>query len=378
MGTLSENVNKDRDGGYYAVKGFLYQFDMTIKTILLNPSQDVLFEQLQDISYENFIIQVKHKESQTYAHSKIRKPIVQLLDLHKEDESKKYRLHCYFKNTVSHKKNLSIKELNDILSVEKSNYTAQQKAKFLKCFELYYTEDFITQFDEVISLIESSYSLKDRQEAILHHAMIRSHLLQLSINKDKLQRMINKSNLDSYVIKARKLFFDSGYASYLGREKYERYLKKMYFTVDLNLLNLERLFIVDVYEDLHFSIIAKIMSKIIRKYKRLSKSPPPIFYLRKLSRERTNHFKQLVYDNGDKFNDGTFFDGDRFRIEKFKDDNDCLFKIINEKNLEEVLSANYINEIYHFYLSDYLEIDGAKDRITNIHLEDISQILNII
>lgn len=124
----SKNVNKEeRDGGYYAVKGFLYQFDMTIKTILNNPSQEVLFEQVQDISYENFIIQVKHKESQTYSNSKIRKPVIQLLDLHKGDESKKYRLHCYFRNTVSHKKYLSMDELNDILSNEQSNYTNQQK-----------------------------------------------------------------------------------------------------------------------------------------------------------------------------------------------------------------------------------------------------------
>lgn len=111
--TLKTN-KEDRDGGYYAVKGFLYQFDMTIKAILTNPSEDILFEQIQDISYEDFIIQVKHKESQTYTPSKIRKPIIQLLDLHKHDGNKKYRLHCYFNNMISHKKNLNIKELDEI------------------------------------------------------------------------------------------------------------------------------------------------------------------------------------------------------------------------------------------------------------------------
>lgn len=63
-------------------------------------------------------------------------------------------------------------------------------------------------------------------------------------------------------------------------------------------MNLERLFIVDIYEDVDFSTITNIMSKIIKKYNKQSKSPPPIFYLRKLSKEHTNKFKRDVYDKG--------------------------------------------------------------------------------
>ncbi|PIH57519.1 hypothetical protein [Paenibacillus sp. LK1] len=377
--TVLREKKEERDGGYYAVKGFLYQFDMTIKEVLKNPLQDVLFEQVQDISYEDFIIQVKHKESQVYSPSKIKKPIIQLLDLHKENDRKKYRLHCYFKNTVRHTKKLSINELDIILSDKSSAYSVPQKNKFIESFILCYTDDFVTQFDEVITMIKSQYGLRDNESAIIHHAMIRSHLLQLAINKDKEKRYINKLKLDVYVEDAKKLFFDLGYSNYLGKEKYERYLKSKYFTVGLNLFNLQRLFIIDFEDEIDNSIILTIMARIISKYKRSSKSPPPIFCFRKLSKDRIDKLKQLIFDNGEKFNDGTYFDGDRFRIERFTEKSeDCKFKIIGAKDFCELLSASYINQIFHFYLKEYDDIQAGSHNIVHIHLDEITQIIKII
>ena len=58
---------KEKDGGYYAIKGFLYQFDVTIQEILVNAEKDVQFEQIQDINYDDYVIQIKHKETQEYS-----------------------------------------------------------------------------------------------------------------------------------------------------------------------------------------------------------------------------------------------------------------------------------------------------------------------
>jgi hypothetical protein len=54
------------DGGYYAIKGFLYQFDTAMTMILSNPAVRVGIERKQDIDYQDFVIQVKHKETQDY------------------------------------------------------------------------------------------------------------------------------------------------------------------------------------------------------------------------------------------------------------------------------------------------------------------------
>lgn len=61
------------DGGYYAVKGFLYQYDKTIFEILKNPETEIKFELVQDINYEDYVIQIKHKETQDFYNSKISK-----------------------------------------------------------------------------------------------------------------------------------------------------------------------------------------------------------------------------------------------------------------------------------------------------------------
>lgn len=98
---MNSQVNaapEERDGGYYAIKGFLYQFDITLLEILNNPGTRVQFEQIQDINYDNYVIQVKHKETQDYSDSKIRKPIMQLIDIFNQDNSKKLNLYCHFKD----------------------------------------------------------------------------------------------------------------------------------------------------------------------------------------------------------------------------------------------------------------------------------------
>lgn len=81
-------LEDESDGGYYAIKGFLYQFDSTLMTILINPKSDINFEQVQDIAYEDYVIQVKHKETQTYSESKVRKPIIQLMNLFQKNNQK--------------------------------------------------------------------------------------------------------------------------------------------------------------------------------------------------------------------------------------------------------------------------------------------------
>jgi hypothetical protein len=69
-------MGSNNDGGYYAIKGFLYQFDKTLIEILKNPDAVVMIEHREDIDYRDFVIQVKHKETQDYKYHKIRKPVM--------------------------------------------------------------------------------------------------------------------------------------------------------------------------------------------------------------------------------------------------------------------------------------------------------------
>ena len=69
------------DGGYYAIKGFEYQIDKTILEILKGDDETTIcLEQIQDINSDNYVMQVKYKETQKYTPSKIRNPVIQLME----------------------------------------------------------------------------------------------------------------------------------------------------------------------------------------------------------------------------------------------------------------------------------------------------------
>ncbi|MGA2464246.1 MAG: hypothetical protein ABSH06_07840 [Thermodesulfobacteriota bacterium] len=90
------------DGGFYAIKGFLYQFDKSLIEIIENPENQFVIENIQDINCEDFVIQVKHHSAQDFAPGKIRKSINQILDLFSSNPSKRYCLYCHFKDKEPH------------------------------------------------------------------------------------------------------------------------------------------------------------------------------------------------------------------------------------------------------------------------------------
>jgi hypothetical protein len=52
-------MSEERDGGYYGIKGFLYQFDRILIEVFRNPNTYVAFENRQDIDYEDYVLQMK-------------------------------------------------------------------------------------------------------------------------------------------------------------------------------------------------------------------------------------------------------------------------------------------------------------------------------
>jgi len=59
-------TTRQQNGGYYAIKGFTYQFDKSLLEVLANQSKQIEIEQIQDIGIEGFYIQVKYKETQYF------------------------------------------------------------------------------------------------------------------------------------------------------------------------------------------------------------------------------------------------------------------------------------------------------------------------
>ena len=141
------------DGAYLALKGYCYQFDKTIFEIYNNPDKEINIEQVQDLGFDNYVIQVKHHNTE-YAESQqkalIKKPVIQLLKEFIKDHTKQYVLYIYFKGHLPKEDTLTYEDLEKILSSNSVDYDLALKMNFVKKFKLIYSEDFIKLHTNVI------------------------------------------------------------------------------------------------------------------------------------------------------------------------------------------------------------------------------------
>ncbi|GAA2718419.1 hypothetical protein GCM10009865_54410 [Aeromicrobium ponti] len=378
-GKTVELLEQDRDGGYYAIKGFLYQFDQTIMKVLENQDSEVNFENEQDIDYEDFVIQIKHKETQVYQPSKVKSPIVQLIRLFEKDNSKKFCLYCHFKDTTPHEKVFSLEELNKVLGNKKDDFSQEVKSDFINSFVIKFLHDYEAQFEELLDLIEKTYDLREKEMILYYHAIFRSEIFRLVI-REKSVRCISKAVLDSLISKNQELIFYSIYGNYLSRESYEKLIRKTFFThKTINIPNFERLFIIDANQSWELSDLHNMIHKISSKYYRKDKSPAPFICFRNINAEALNILKQELIDMELTFSDGTCFDGDRFRMEKLLNvsDNNIRVRFIREEYINELISRISIHEIYQFFISNSIDI-SSKHKHIKVQLEEIVQINSIL
>jgi hypothetical protein len=381
----------DKDGGYYAIKGFLYQFDKTIIDILDNPDKQIFVEHIQDINYDDYVIQIKHKETANFVYSKVKEPIIQLLRIFKSDNNKKLILYCYFfdKNPEEYKIS-NVQELNNILKYRDENknkkidleFPKELKEKFIENFTINFSEDYEGQFLIVINKIKTGFSLQDDNEAFLYHSLIRGKLLNLALKENSKDRGISKSDLDKYMRTTKDNIFHLSYKYYLGKDKYIKFIRSKYFTFKSTNINcFERLFIIDCHDYESVTTLHNIINNISKKYFKLGKSPAPYICLKGVKKDTLNEFKMQLLDDNVIFNDGTCFDGDRFRIEKIIEDasnvNKVVVKLLKEDELEKLIKKVTIKEYYHLFLSSPMNF-STEYRQSKVQIENCEDILEII
>lgn len=379
------------DGGSYAIKGFLYQFDKTIIEILNNPNKSIYFEHIQDIDYEDYVIQVKNRSTSTFTNSKIKKPVIQLLGLYKNNTDKKFCLYCYFCDKSPCKYKLtSVEELNKVINYRKQEenvklshlFDDNVRRGFIKNFTIIFSDDYETQFDTVIQKIKTDFNLPSEEDALLYHSIIRSKLLSLATNDNKEERSITKTELENYIDYTQNNIFYSGYRHYLGRSKYIKYVKNRFFTFRrVNINPYERLFVIDCSDSDNYTIIRSIIENIKNRYFKLKKSPAPYICFRGISETHINEIKMSLIDDGIVFSDGTCFNGDKFRIDKLiqkVDKNNVIeVKFINKDKISELMSSIPIKECYHLFKDNPIKFN-SKYREIEVQIEKTEEVLEMI
>lgn len=374
---------KPDEGGYYAIKGFLYQFDKTLIEVLRHPQTTIRFENRQDIDYEEYVLQVKHKETQQYASSKVRKAVEKLIAFFLRDTTKKLYLYCHFKDRTPQDWTLTLAELDSIIGKNgKKRYSRSVRNQFLASFTIRFSEDFETQFKQTLALIKSSFSLPDNETAVLYHSIFRSRLLDLSLGLKPL-RKVRLTDLKMFLDNAEVRVFEGAYSKYVGEEKYSRLIKKTYFTmVTPNIENFERLFLVESDSAVGLGVLVKIAARLSNKFYKKGKSPQPYIAFRSLTEDRLRELKQTLFDVGIHFFDGTHFDGDRFRLNELAgapaSSRVCTLKVVSEHQTPMLVQRVHIQEAFQFFVGDpiQLNVTGDHRRIQVKRTEQILQMIN--
>lgn len=373
------------DGGYYAIKGFTYQFDKTLLEIIENPDQNIEIEQIQDIGLQRYYIQVKHKESQIYSSSKIRKALIQIINCFICDKRNSFSLYCYFRNKVAKKKKLTLIELDGILSTDKGIFNQKDKRDFINKFTLEFADNFDKQFELLIKKIKNCFKLKNDEEAILYHAVFMANLLEIAIKKNPKKRIISYDELKTLATQKEKIIFDIAYCKFLSETKYLSYLKREYFTLKkINIPNEDRLFLIEIDNVIKNNDILQIVTNIRNKYFRKHASPAPYICLfGNISRERLASIKRKLWDKEMFFIDGTNFESDKFRISdliKSLYDNNSreTYKLVLIKNLSILLKRQVIDQIFVFSTTSnktwYKDIKEFKE----FYIKQTKNIIKII
>jgi len=377
------------DGGYYAIKGFEFQIDKTILELFKkNNNAPIFLEQIQDINTNDFVMQVKYRETQKYIPIKIKEPVIQLINEYQEFPKKKYYLYCYFNDVKEGKKNLTSNELDKILGNKKNTFTKSAKDGFLLNFKIHFSKSFQEQFIQVVNIIKSNSGCSNFDEALIHYGSIANYLRKIVANNlDIKRRTCTRSDILALITGNRKIVFDSAYRIYKGKQKYIAEIKRHHFTYR-NIDKWERFFIVELFGKENVSDIRTTVLSIKNKfYKRLIrkiKSGAPYIYFVNISKDNLKSVKNKLITENNVIKDGYDFMNADFHIKSLKVkstiENNISVKFINNvDNLNAMLDCNLgcAKKIYQFYHTAPIELSFDINTV-NIEISELSEIQQIL
>lgn len=215
-----------------------------------------------------------------------------------------------------------------------------------------------------------------RDEAWIYHAIISDKLFKIVLRDNPEERYITFNELKSYVEECRSLTFENMYKEIIGREQFLKSIKKKYFTFKSpNLNNYERLFLIECNNYENATILRQIIDLISNRYYKKGKSPAPYICFRNLDKKILNDVKRGLIDDNQKFSDGTYFDGDYFRKEKLRTDDDVKIKFIFEEKID-TFTVDF-KEVYEFYMKRDTQLCEKSYKIC-IQIESIDEIKSLI
>lgn len=377
------NIDKQTkriNGGYNALKGYVYQFDKVLIDVI-SKNQTATIEHIEDLEYKDFYVQIKNRDATKFTYSTIKNSVFELITDYSNTQSGKYILYCHFKNKKEEVWVPDLQELDKILSDKKDIFSLETKQEFLKTFKVHFAPNFIKQFSGLIAIIKNTYSFKSDEEAIKHHSILFCQILKIALKKNSLDRKIDKKTIDKLIKESQEVIFFSAYRKYLSNKKYLSFIRNEYFAQKkVNIANLERLFIIDsTTKDCD---LIKIITTLGNKYSIPDHSPPPFLCIR--NHINLSSLKQKLCDQKLTFFDGTHFDGDKFRLTELIDKSNnhnhknlIKIKLIKEEKLSNLIRTGIIDEAFVLFTVDPAKLIPKDTKVNQFSVDKAEDVISL-
>lgn len=380
------------EGGYYAIKGFSYQYIISLIEIFkCNDSKKVFsFESIQDFNTEEVIYQMKYKETQKFSNSKIKEPTLKIFEQFKTIK-KDYILYVYFNDKENEKLVFnSIEELDKVLLNCKIGdklftFTKEEKENFIKHYKVIFSKNYFFKSDELLQNIKNELSVSFESAEIYLFSLV-GFIINLISNNEAKNRKITKSELITFLKNKSSEIFRDFFFKNKEKEKYLKFIRKEFF-FERNINNHNRLFIINLESnkiDDYYECITTIVKKyyLLNKKRTMIISKAPYIYIPRVSEDllvklKTKLNADFLMTDGYRFYKSPF--DLNYITKNFSARENLSCKIINneidlKKVIIELKEAGI--KIFEFY-DDYNEIKGTNNSIS-IRVEKIDDIGKMI
>ncbi|MFP7168828.1 DUF4297 family anti-phage-associated protein [Terribacillus sp. 7520-G] len=394
------------------IKGYFYQFDLTIKKILelKEDGESIIIEGIEDIDVkstdEDTAIQCKYYAKSEYNHSVIAKPIRLMLTHFKESISSSlpainYYLYGYFKRGqdkltlpldvqqlkerfLIYRKDNERYELHNILDL-----TDQELETFLKQLTININaDDYDTQLTDIHNSFTAKFKCSLFQAEHYYYNNALQVIKRLATSNSIEDRTITKKEFLDEIDKS-QLLFNEWFHIYKERKEINKSYRDEYFST-LNVSPFERFFLIEVDPSSYTrSYLKELLFIISNKWSKLSQrernSYCPYVYIHKLDYSELIQLKGELITEQFRVIDGFDFSGASFNVNSVLQTatyhNNIKLKILN--SLDDLIlsleSSTKTREIYQFYLEEeYFDYNSAAVKHIKIPVEEIKDIKEII
>ncbi len=382
-----------------AIKGYMYQFDATILSILnLDESGELIVEGIEDFDVLNADLN-EHFQCKYYAASRLTKAelrtaiipmLKQFMTLDSASRINQcYHLYGYFRDSEVGEKSLTVDELKEILIQHKRSSTTEPRVVdwkieigandedlgvFAERLKIHICPEYDEHKSEVIESLENAFSVTRLESEEYLYPSALTLVAKLAVQPDISDRRINKGHFVQELRPSRALF-NAWALRENGENEFCKRMRRKYFS-QRNIDPGHRFFIVETSPDVANVDLIKFLHILRSKWsshkarrKPIKDRYVPFIYFPSLPDHRVIELKKMLWEQGIVFVDGYPFHGAEFNIEHISSpqtyENKLSLRIIcTQSDLNVSLrDLNGFHYIYEFFMNSPISIDSQNSHI---------------